>query len=74
MKENKRRIIEAGKIIASLAIALLAVQLVIGCEDPAGPGCEPECGTCNTAWDSKAQVCRDLGRNNTIVPANCCGY
>jgi hypothetical protein len=74
MKESKRRIIEAGKIIASLVIALLAVQLVTGCEDPAGPGCEPECGTCNTTWDTKAQVCRDIGRNNTIVPSSCCGY
>ncbi len=73
MTENKKRAFEAGKIGISLIVALLAVQLVGGCDDPAGPDCGSECGTCNTQWDTKAEVCRDLGRNNTIVPSSCCG-
>jgi hypothetical protein len=70
---QKRRLIDHGKVVLSVAVAVFAVQLLIGCEEPTGPDCQPECGTCNTAWDSKAQVCRDLGKN-VIVPASCCGY
>jgi len=73
MTQTRKRAIDAGKITTSLIVALLAVQLVAGCEEPTGPDCEPECGSCNTAWDSKAQVCRDLERN-VIVPESCCGF
>lgn len=73
MTGKRRRVLDAGKIALSLAVAAFAVHMLVGCEEPAGPECKPECGTCNTEWDDKAQVCRDLGRN-AIVPASCCGF
>ena len=40
---KKKRIVEAGKVSASLIIALIAVQLIGGCEDPTGPECGSLC-------------------------------
>lgn len=73
MNETKTLVVESGKIVVSIIVALLAVQLVIGCEEPAGPKCAEECGSCNTQWDTKAQVCRDLARG-VVVPESCCGF
>lgn len=68
-----RPLVTRLKALLSVSIAVMAVQFVAGCEEPAGPRCAEECGSCNVQWDVKAQVCRDLARN-VVVPESCCGF
>lgn len=72
MNRWKSKLKESVKLLVCLTVAFSALQLT-SCDEEDNPASGPECGTGNVQWDAKAGVCRDLGRNNTIVPSSCCG-
>lgn len=72
MNERRVSLKEKGKLVLSVLVALAAVEFLFACEQPSDPSKDSSCGTGNVAWDVKAQVCRDLGKNE-IVPSSCCG-